>query len=144
MATPTWAFGTQIKLGATVGTVTTYTEIARVEDISGGGITQAFDEITAHDSEGRFRQYMATLLEPGEISFDIIWDPTDATHDGTTGVLAELLDGNESSWQIVFPTATPHTWTFDAFVSAFNFNAPVDGALRASVSLRTTGAPSFS
>lgn len=140
----TWAFGTEIRLGSLAGTVWTYTEIARVEDISGGGITQAFDEVTAHDSVGRYRQYLATLLELGEISFDIIWDPQNATHNGTTGLLNEIQDGTTQNYQVRFPTATPVTWTFSAFVTSFSWNAPVDGALRASIGLRPTGNPTFS
>lgn len=141
MATPTWAYGTMIKMGSVAGTVTTYTEIARVESISGGGFTQDFDEITAHDSEGRARQYMATLISPGEISFDILYDPTDTVH---AALLTALLDGTEDSYQVVFPTATPVTWTLNAFVASFTVDAPVDAALRASISLRTTGIPTFS
>ena len=139
----TWAFGTEIRLGSLAGTVWTYTEIARVEDISGGGITQSFDEVTAHDSVGRYKQYMATLLELGEISFDIIWDPTHATHDGTTGLLNEIQDGTAKNYQVAFPTSPAVTWTFSAFVSQFAWNAPVEGALRASIALRPTGNPTF-
>lgn len=138
----TWAFGTQLQLGDGASSET-FTEIARVESISGGGITQEFDDVTAHDAPDRYRQRIPTLLDQGEISFGIIWDPADPTHDNTTGLLAELTGGTLSNYRVVFPTSPTVQWTIPAFVTGFEWEAPVDGALRATITLQPSGAPTL-
>lgn len=138
----TSAFGTRIELGDAADPEN-FTEIARVRDISGPGITQSFAEVTAHDSPGRYKEWIATLLELGQITFDIVWDPNNATHDNTSGILAELTGGSKNNYQVVFPTNPAITWTIPAFVESLSPAEPVDGALMASVTLKPSGQPTL-
>lgn len=136
------SFGARVELGDGADPEN-FTEIARVRDISGPGIEQSFAEVTAHDSPGRFREFVATLLECTQPTLDIVWDPNDPTHDNTSGILFELLNGKKSNWQVVFPSNPEITWTIPSFVASLSPAMPVDGALMASVALRPSGQPTI-
>ena len=125
------AFGTLFKRGATA--------IAYVQNISGPGLTADTEDVTTHDSPGAWEEHVVTILRTGELSLDIVYDPTEATHDATTGLLAMKESRLPVGFSVVFPA--PVTWAFAAFVTGFEPSAPHDGALTASVKLKITGAP---
>jgi len=135
------SFGTLLKLGNGVTTTAeTFTTIAEVKDISGPGMSLNTADVTAHDGSG-WREHVATLLDAGEVSFDVNYVPTNATHNNTAGLIKMMTSRALRNYQLVFPG--PTTWTFAAFVTGFEPGSPVDGALTASVSMRISGQPTL-
>lgn len=130
------AFGTLLKRGATT--------VAGVKSVSGPGLALDTEDVTSHDSASGWEEVVGTILRSGEVSLDLVWDPNAATHKNTSGgLLYDLTSRTSTTFSIVYPSTTPVTWTFTAFVTGFEPGAPVDGALTATVKLKITGAPTL-
>jgi predicted secreted protein len=124
------AFGTALKRGAV--------EIAGVTNISGPGLSLDTEDVTSHDSANYWEEHVGTILRSGEITLDIVYDPAAATHKNASGgLLYDMEQRATNTYSLVFPNATE--WSFSALVTGFEPDAPVDGALTASVTLKLTG-----
>lgn len=135
------SYGTLIKLGDGGGPEV-FTTIAEVQDIAGPGIIARTEEATAHDGTG-WVEHVSTLLEAGEVTFDIHLVPNNATHNHTTGLLYLLRNRIRRNYQVVFPSNPTVTWSFLALVTSFEIGAPVEGKLTASITLLIVGIPTF-
>lgn len=133
------AFGTLLKLGDGAAPEV-FTTIAEVKDITGPGFEASTNEATNHSSAGAVREWLAGMLDAGEVSFDLNFLPNHATQDETTGLLSEFLSRSVSNYQLIFPNGQIN---FKALVTGFEPSAPVDDVLTASVTLKVTGLPTF-
>lgn len=128
--------GTMLKIhdGASPGT---YATIAEVLDITGPSYELGTEEVTSHDSGG-WREFVPTLLDGGEITFDLNY------YSATTQDSLETDQLNRSlrKFQLVAAVGGSVTDTrgFSAYVSKVELQAPVEGILKMSLTLRTTGA----
>jgi len=138
------SFGTLLKIGDGAGPPENFTTIAEVKDISGPKLEQGTEEVTSHGSAGGWREYVGTLLSAGEVTFDLNFVPTEATHNPSTGLIADLKNRVKRSFKLVFPDAGATTWAFSALVTGFEPGEPVEGSLAAAVTLRVTGQPVLS
>lgn len=129
--------GTFLKLGDGAEITEVFTTIAEVKDIDGPGFAQGTEEVTSHSSNRR-REFIATLLEGGEISFEINFF-ADTTQGPTGGLYAAYEDGEAHNLQLELPTDTPTILDFAAIVTEFAFTAPVEGVLGANITLQVTG-----
>lgn len=128
------AFGTQLKRGGTGGTA-----VANVTTLSGPSAEADVLDVSAHDSPSAFREYVAGMLDAGEISMGLNFDPNEATHaDDTGGLWNDFANRTESEWALVFPTTPAVTVVFDAFVRRYEFSSPFDDKLDATVALKVT------
>jgi len=126
------AYGTALLRGAV--------EIAQVTSVSGPGITLDTVDVTEHDGVG-WEEVVPTILRSGEITLELAYDPAEATHKyASGGLLYDLVQRTSTAYTLRFPTSPIASWTFNAYVTAFEPSAPVDGALTASVTLKITGA----
>ncbi len=133
------AFGTVLKIGGTAGTA-----IVNVTNIQGPGMSAESIDMTGHDSANAWREYAASLLDAGELTLDLNWDPNAATHKNTAGgLLKQFADRATSTYALTFPTTPAVTWTFSAHVRNFAPQAPFDDKLSAQVTLKLTGAPTL-
>jgi|SRR3990172_6495050 len=130
------AYGTLLKIGSG-GTAETFTTIAEVGDIDGPSMSVDTIEMTSHSSPGARKEFVASLIDSGEISFPINFIPTDGTHDDVTGIQKIMNDRSVWNWQMLFPDAS--VVTFAAIVTAFGIKAPVADKLSADLSLKITG-----
>ena len=142
MSNATSSFGTLLKIG-NAGTTETFAAIAEVRDIKGPKLKLNTKEVTNHSSTDGWREHIGTLLEAGEISFDLNWLPADTTQSYGAGLIKDMLARTKRNFQIVFPAASPLTWSFTALITGFNPTANVDGELLASVTLMITGKPTL-
>lgn len=114
-----------------------WTDIAGIRDMGGPGISGDVVDVTTHDSTDAFREFLKTVIDPGEVGFDLVWDPEDAA--GQNKILTEAIARTSDSYRIVYNTTNAKTWEFTAFVTQFEPNQPVEGEISASVSMKLTG-----
>lgn len=126
------AFGTVLKRSGAV--------VAAVRNLSGPSISLDTSDVTTHDSAGGWREFIATLIDAGEVTLELVWDPDNASHNNVRG---DLVARTSQTYSIEWPDVSPAVFTFVAFVTAFQPEAPVDGELSASVTLKITGAVTF-
>jgi hypothetical protein len=122
--------GTFLKVGDGAGPEV-FTTIGEVLDISGPGTSLNTEDATNHDSGG-WREPVPTILEGGEVSFEINYY-ADASQ---TSLRDDQLNRTKRNFQMVMPV---ETLDFAGYVTGFEYSAPVEGILRASVTIMVTG-----
>ena len=99
-------------------------------------------EVSTHDSSDAYKEFVAGMLDGGEVSLEGYFDYTD-----TTGQQAMLVDMNarESKEGIItFPVATGTIWTFDGLITTYKLgDAPIDGVLAFAATIKITGKPTL-
>lgn len=116
----------------------TFTTVAVVTDISGPTIQVNTADVTNRDSQG-YTDVVAVTKSLGELTFDIIYDPAEPTHQ----VLRQLVEtGNRRNFKLVLADQTT-AWQFAGYVTGFEVNSALDDAMRASITITLTGAPNF-
>ena len=136
------AFGTLIKRGDGGGPET-FTTIAELRNITGPKIKRDTKDISTHSSPGGWKEFIATLIDGGVVTFDINYVPTGATHNASTGILADISTGVKRNFKLVFPDGAATTWALTAIVTDFEAKEPVDGELLASLSIKVSGQPTL-
>lgn len=138
-----FAQGTLFQRGNEDGPPETFTTIADVNSISGPSMRGEVIDVTTHSSAGGFREKINGLIDPGELSFDINYDPGDVTHDGTVGLLFNFTDRTLLNWQLVFTDTGATVWRFSATVTSFEVTVATDDVIKASCTLTINGIPDF-
>lgn len=130
-------FGTLVKRGDG-GAPENFTTILNAKDLDGPGMKMDFEDVTTHSSAaaGVFKEWLPTLMDGGNVKFDILWDPNDVTH---VGLQADQTTQVKRNFQVVFPTSPAKTAAFAAYIDDFSFKAPVKGVIMRQLSLKVTG-----
>jgi hypothetical protein len=115
----------------------TYVPIANITSISGPEAEVGSVETTVLTSTAR--TYRFTLAEPGDLNFELDFDPSDSvTH---TKLAALQSTPAIHSWQIAYPTTPVSKATVSGFLTKFTPNAGgIDENLTASVTIKCLGA----
>lgn len=138
-----WAFGAQIRIGDG-GSPESYTTVAEVLDIGGPNLTRDTEDVSPHDSLEGYEELIATLRRTGEVTFDVNFVPSHATHGPAAGGLVYLYQNSERvNFQLVLAPSIGYTWSFAALITGLNMNNPVGGASKASITLKPTGKPTL-
>ena len=142
------AFGALLKADALAGDIAgTYRNVAFISAIKGPGLAVDTVDVTTHDSTSNFEEVVATILRTGEITLDIVYDPTEVTIKYVNGLLGKMAAKTLEGFKIYFNNNTTEAsrsiWAFNAFITGFEPDMPADGALTASLKLKISGAPTI-
>lgn len=136
------SFGAILRIGSTSGSGGT--AVAQVASIDGPKLQLETIDVTTHDNAGGWRSFIGGLLDAGELSMEIVFDPALGTHRNTSGgLLHALINRTVQEFTLVLPTSPAVSWYFNALTTAFLVQAPVDDKLPANVTLKITGAPTI-
>jgi hypothetical protein len=135
------AFGTDLNLCIDANGTSPST-IASVRDIN-FTLSAQIEDSTTHDTASPYRTKVATLLNVGPIEAMVNWVPTDATHNGTTGILAVWQARAERTYQLVETDSGTTTYEWNAIVASIKMGRPVAGLRSGSVTWEGTGVPDF-
>mgnify|MGYP006893384743 CR=1 FL=1 len=127
--------GTKLEKDTTGGGA--WRTIAQCRSISGPSYEGDEIDVTTHDSVGGFREFVRGLVDPGEISAELVFDPNHASH-AATGLIDDLKSGATDPYRIDWVMASK-ILTFTAFVKSFPLTSPIDDVLTGTVTLRITG-----
>lgn len=119
-----------------------FSNVGEVRSISGPSMEVSEEEVTTHASAaaGAFREFIATLIDAGQMEFEINYVPSDSTH---VGLRSDLLGRVKRNFKLVLP-GNIETISFTAFVKQAPYEFPTDGVIKQKVTLRITGAPTWS
>jgi predicted secreted protein len=135
-------YGTLLKMGDG-GTPEAFATVAGVRDVRLPGIALELIDVTTQENNG-WREKLATLKDPGEVTFSIVFDLEEATHGATNGLLKRAKDGAKVNWKIEFTQYTPvKTWSFSGYITNFTPQARIGSELSADVTIAVTGQPTF-
>lgn len=132
------AFGTQFRRG-NGATVEVFTAIANVTSIGGPARSRETIDVTAHDSPDQYMQFIGGLKDGGEVSLEINYDPSEATHD----LDDDFDDVDPRNYQIVIlpDTADEHTWDFAGILTELSDEFPFDDKMARSMTVKISGKP---
>jgi|SRR5690625_3249375 len=121
------------------GSPGTFTHISQITNFSGLGGAGAEIDVTTLDSTAR--EYAMGLADNGEFSFDLVLDPDDP---GQAALRTARDDRTQHNIEIELTDSTPTTIGFLASVREFSITGGVDEVLRGTVTLRVSGAVTWS
>lgn len=114
-------------------------EVAEVTNISGGGGTTERIDFTHLRSPGRRREYKASFIDSGILSFTIQYIPTNATH---IAILAYLDSQAEFALREIFPDGSG--WDYFGYIASVDKTGQdVGGKLGLNVTYQITGQIDF-
>ena len=112
-----------------------FTAIAKVTNVSGPETERETYDVTAHDSESGWREFIGGLKDGGEVSLELNYDPRD--HDV---LMADYEDTEPRNYKLVFPQNLGE-WALKLILTGFSQEAPVDDKLSAEVTFKVSGKP---
>lgn len=140
MADPTWAWDTVLQMKR--DGESEFLNIARVEDIDGPPRSRDSIEATHLRSTNKYREWMPGLKDGGEVTFTLQYDPTDSSHDETTGLEAAFSDDENATWRVLTPitgTTGRYGWEFEGHITKMGIKLPKDKLITQDVSIRVSG-----
>jgi hypothetical protein len=131
------AYGTQIQV-MTSSSPEAYETISGVGDITGPNTQVAEIETTSHSTGNPHRTYIPTLIDDGDLSFPMFWNPADPTHSGTSSYGLEYLFQNRLTTKFRMINTDPghQTRTCYGFVKQLGETYPVQGICARNVVIR--------
>lgn len=126
----------------------TFATVANVSSIVGFSMSGMVVDVTSHSNADPWRRKIVTLLDAGDLTCTIYFIPDDAGHRLLQGEFVnrgQVGQGGRtpSDWQLSIPTVPRETVQFTAFLSKFNMDFPVDGVIKATITLTVVGEPIF-
>lgn len=115
-----------------------FTAIANATNITAPGLARNTIDVSAHDSPNKYMEFVGGMIDPGEVSIDVNYDPT--SHDM---LVADLEDEDPRNYQLVFPDTAGTTWSFAAVLTGFEATAPYDDKLTATLTYKVSGKPTI-
>ena len=128
-------YGVKLKLGDGASPEV-FAEIGEITDISDGDSAE-LKEVTNHQSAGSRREYIGGLIDGGEVTFTVNYDPDGATHNRTTGLQAYLRQ--TKNFRLEEPGNTLG-YEFAAVIMSTSKAYPVDDKMSMDVTIKKTGA----
>jgi len=125
------AFGTTLYIGGTAGTA-----LANVTRVQWSGLQSDQIDVSAMDGASAFREYVAGMIEPGEVTLDLNFDPGATSH----AAMKTALEGRGTAqYAIKWSDAANTVYNFTAFVRSMSGGGQYDDKLEGSVTLKITG-----
>ncbi|MDT0305062.1 phage tail tube protein [Streptomonospora wellingtoniae] len=124
-------FGTELRRDDGAGT---FAPIGNVGNFGGPNSERETYDVTAHDSASNFREFIGGLVDGGEVSVEVHYDP--AKHDTLYG---DFKNPDPVSYEMESPEG--EVWAFDAVLNGWEREMPVDGQMAATITWQVSGEP---
>jgi hypothetical protein len=138
--------------GITIGVSTTssnFDTLGELTDISPPSVSKDVIETTNHGSSG-VKSYIGGLVDFGEVSITVNYNPDDTEHTlmrnlakAPNSTQVDSTNNDVYYFQITYTDATPTTETFQGIVTSFEQEAPIDGQLSATFTVKITGSVTY-
>lgn len=132
------AKGTLVKVGSGTSPET-FTTVGQVRSVSGPTTKATVQDVTTHSTAGNWMEKLATLIDPGSLTFPINYDAEDTTHAFATGLWNDLISLTERNFECVMPASIGEL-DFAAYLTGHSFDLPVDNVIQATIELTINGA----
>lgn len=127
----------------------TFFKVAKVQDIAGPKVKTDTIDVTTHDTDDGYKEFIASLKDGQEVTFPCVFDPNEASQNesatipGTqAGGLKYLLEQRvKRNMRLVMPTSPSTRFAFVGLVVGFEADMKVSGALMAAVTIKVSKKP---
>ncbi len=131
----TSGYGTLLKRGDG-GSPESFTTLANIVSVSGPNETLEALDATHMESTGAAKEFIGGLIDGGEVSAQLRYDPNHATHQN---LKADLVSRVLRNFQVYFPVSGGKTASFAALVTGVSRESEVSGQLMTTVTLKISG-----
>lgn len=128
--------GSHLANGGTTG-LSGYTNLGQLKKFNFSGLKAEFDEITNLDSPSIFKEWMKTIVDGSDVTFDGVMNPADPTLQALLTNLATAGAAALNFWQITLTNGS--TLVFQAYVQEFKFGAEYNKAITFTGALKIVG-----
>lgn len=123
------------------GSIVALADIAQISSLSGPNLQAATIDATTHDSPSAIREFVSGLIDPGEFSGEVVFDPNLATH---ILLWNELIARTKAAFAFHFPTLLNFSMGFEGYIVGFGpVQAQPDGMVSAAFTIKVSGAPNM-
>ena len=113
--------------------------IGQVQSITGPSVSTATIDVT--DISGTAKTFIAGMVDGGEISLEVSYDPDTDDGENHTALTTDMLAGTEQAWLIEWSDLS--TVGAQGLVTSFSPSANIDDKVTASFTIKVTGAVTF-
>lgn len=121
-----------------------YTDIANLGDITGPEINVETIDVTTHDSADFFAEFLLSIADGGDVSFDLTFDPNLAAHETLYNDVAARQKHN---FYLKMPgwvsTVAGGYIAFTGLFTKIGMALTVKGAMMAPVTIKVSGKPVY-
>ena len=114
--------------------------IAEVVSVTPPSLSRDAIDATHSTSPNKWREFIPGLRDGGEVTLEVNFIPAGI---GTSTILATFTSDDKVFARINFPDSPVTTWEFQAFITAFEPDAPFDDKMSATVTFKLSGEPDF-
>ena len=119
---------------------TSYAPVAAILEIGEIALSRDTSDTTTFDSAGGYRQYEASALrDAGEVQLTLVWDSADTEHDAQRD---DFGSDTPRDYRITWPDGS--AFTCAGYVTAFGVATQLEDRVTCTVTVRWTGAPTWS
>lgn len=121
---------------------TAWVTIGQVIDLGGPTLARNAIDSTTRDVPNYWRTFLRGYKDAGELTFNVAYDPSLATHGSATGLIGDFNQDSGTifaAFRMEFPDATEST--FDGFLTGFEETGDLDALLTADVTVKISGQP---
>ena len=111
----------------------TYDDVAEVTSVKPPSYARDAIDATHMQSPNSFREYIAGLMDAGEVSLTINYVPS------TSDVIIAAMTAGAGNFQITMPNSVK--FQFAGIVTAYEPDAPLDDKMSASITIKVSGKP---
>jgi len=134
MGKKTHAFGTKFNWDGK--------QVASLRNVGGVEFNVDTVDVTTHDSEGAFKEFIAGLLDAGAVPISGFFDHEDA--DGQLAMVADCAAREVKPATIVFPASTGAQWDFNGLITNIKVgDTPTDDGIPFSATVKVSGKPTL-
>ena len=118
----------------------TLTPVAHLTGISGPNISADTIDVSSHDSTDAYRTFVAGLIDGGEVSLE----GNLLTATAGNLIMTAIAARSTTPCIIKFPAPALGRWTFVGIPTGFETDAPHDGKIGFSATVKVSGRPTLS
>ena len=127
-------------MAAISGNGTTFTwdsdVIGQVQSLSGPSVSVATIDTT--DIAGTAKTFIAGMVDGGEVSLEVSYDPDSTDAEYHTAMTADLESGTAKTWTITWSDGS--TVSASGIITSFSASASIDDKVTASFAIKVSGA----
>ncbi len=113
-----------------------FTTVAEVNNISLNGRSLELIDGTHMESPNSHREYIPSLLDSGEVTFDVNFLPA---HAQQVGLETDRTNRVKRNFTLTWTDTAATTYSFSGYVTGFDVQSQIDDKLSGSVTIKITG-----
>jgi hypothetical protein len=124
------------------GTGGTAAPIAEITDIGDFGASRADIDVTSHDSDDGAMEYIAGMIEGGELTVTANFIAGD-TSGQIAAIATDIAASTLSTYTLLMNNTAASTFVFSGYVKNYKIKSDLKGAMKVTLTFKISGKPVF-